>query len=362
MSLQSKIKFYFDVNDYFKHNLSEDAILQPLHMFIEPTNSCNLDCPFCDTSSLERTKKNLSIDTFKNIVDQLVDNNWHENMRITITGQGEPFINRNIPEMVVYAKKMGIENVEVINNATLLDEAMAIELIESGIDRVQFSIDSLKEEHYNILRASKKHAHSYFNDSMKNILKFLELNEQRGHKVYVSISAVLMKINIAERESFLAYWKSLPVDNVFFPALSSLQDNAPTDEAIRFEGDIKTKQICAIPWITLNVKADGDLVVCSHDYHNRYPIGNIGKDKLVDVWNNQKAKYLRKSLIDGELKYFQEIKHDCYACNNPCQGAGIPDFVSSLPTYLEKTVFGKQSEKPPFNKILLNKEIAAYAK
>ena len=80
MHLREKIKFYFDINDYFKYNLSEKNSLQPLHMFIEPTNSCNLDCPFCDTSSLERTKKQLSFKTFKNIVDQVVKNNWHKNV------------------------------------------------------------------------------------------------------------------------------------------------------------------------------------------------------------------------------------------------------------------------------------------
>jgi radical SAM protein with 4Fe4S-binding SPASM domain len=360
MSTKQQIKFYFDVYDYFKHNFSDNAALQPLHMFIEPTNTCNLDCPFCDTSSIERTKKNLSIKSFENIINQIVENNWHNNIRVTLTGQGEPFINKNIPTMTAYAKKMGIKNVEIITNATLLNEEISEQLIVSGIDRVQFSIDSIKKETYDILRPSKRSSLNYFNKCMKNILNFLYINEMHNHKVYVSISAVLMKINTSERKHFMEYWKSMPVDNIFFPPLSSLQDNSPTDEAIRFDGKIKEKPICIIPWMTLNVKADGDLVICSHDYHNRYPIGNIETDKLKDVWNNQKAKYLRKSLIDGELEYFQKIKHNCIVCNNPCQGANKEDFTSSLPTYLEKTLLKEFHKKPIHNRELLEKELKKY--
>jgi radical SAM protein with 4Fe4S-binding SPASM domain len=263
--------------------------------------------------------------------------------------------------MVEYAKNRGIQHLEIINNASLMNENIVRSIIENGIDRVQLSIDSLNKENYDVLRASKKKGHSYYKTALKNILSFLKINEEYNHKVYVSISAVQTTLNKHEQEEFQKFWNKLPIDNVYFSKLSSLQDNSPMEEAERFSGNIKEKQICVIPWITLSIKADGDIVICSHDYHNRYPIGNIEQDKLINVWNNEKAYKLRQSLIDAELDYFVDIQHDCVKCNNPCNGAGKDDFVKNIPLYMEKTVLGKFSKKEiEFDKNFLEKELEKY--
>lgn len=340
MQIKESINYYFELFDYLKHNLSEVALLPPMHIYIEPSNVCNLNCPFCATSSLDRTKKLIDMENFKRVIEQIVDNNWHTFIRVTLTGQGEPLINKNILEMISYAKAKGIKNLEIINNATLMNKKIAKEIIDAKIDRVQFSIDSLDKAKYDILRASKNKNRSFYYDAMQNILNFLKINDENGHHTYVSISSVQTSLNKHEKDEFLKFWNQLPVDNIYLSELSSLQDNSPMEEAERFTGDIKDKQICLIPWITLSVKADGNIVICSHDYHNRYPVGNIKNDKLIDVWNNEKSKKLRKSLINADLKYFIDIKHNCEKCNNPCLGFGKDDFVKNIPIRMEKTILG----------------------
>ena len=75
--------------------LKGNAIL-PLHIQLNPTNKCNLNCSFCSCS--ERDKKlELSLDEIKEIFDKFSDLGCRA---VTITGGGEPLVHPNIEEIV----------------------------------------------------------------------------------------------------------------------------------------------------------------------------------------------------------------------------------------------------------------------
>ena len=48
---------------------------QPFLMMVEPTNFCNLKCPLCPSGNgqMRRPRGNMSIDDFKQLVDQVAD-------------------------------------------------------------------------------------------------------------------------------------------------------------------------------------------------------------------------------------------------------------------------------------------------
>ncbi|MCX5807582.1 MAG: radical SAM protein [Proteobacteria bacterium] len=344
-NLREYIGFYFQMYDYIKNSFSEKTVLPPLHIYMEPINLCNLSCPFCATKNILRKKEKMDFNIFKKTIDDIVSQNWQKLIRLTLTGHGEPLLNKELPQMIKYIKKNNFLSVELITNGTILNKKISHALIESGLDRIQISIDSIKKTTYDLLRRPKRKNISFFNVTMANILYFLLLNQEHEHSVYTSISAILTSINSGERDEFMKFWQTLPVDNIAFPPLSTLQNNSPMEESLRFHGDIKSKPVCIIPWITLSVKSNGDVTICSHDFQSRYPIGNVKKDKLYELWNNEKARKLRKSLINSDIDYFVGIGHDCFACNNPCIGYGKDDFLRDLPIYMEKTVLGNLKQK-----------------
>lgn len=68
---------------------------------------------------------------------------------LSLTGQGEPLINRNISKMVEIAKKNDIaERIEIITNGSLLNKEVAKSLIEAGLDTIRISIQGLSAEKY----------------------------------------------------------------------------------------------------------------------------------------------------------------------------------------------------------------------
>lgn len=348
-NLRDYIELYFQIYDYFKNRLSEINPYQPLHIYVEPINICNLDCPFCATKMIGRKRQSLDMKIYLKTIDCLVRHGWNRFVRLTLTGHGEPLLNKNLAKMIRYAKDNGILSVELITNGTLVDAEHSHALLASGLDRIQFSIDSLNKDVYDSLRRPKIKNRSYFKVTMTNILRFLLLNEENDHSVYTSILAVSTERNRDEGNHFSEFWYSLPVDNVYLAPLSTLQNNNPMEEAIRFKGDIKGKPVCIIPWTTCTVKSNGDVTICSHDFQNSYPVGNISTDDLYQLWNNDKAKELRHALINGDVRKFVEIGHDCFSCNNPSLGCGREDFLNDLPVYMEKTVFGKLNKPRGWN-------------
>ena len=68
------------------------------------------------------------------------------------------------------------------------------------------------------------------------------------------------------------------------------------------------KTFCMFPWIHLYVNTDGEAYpCCTTKYEN--PVGNVRDNTLVELWNNDKMKEVRKKLLAGE--YVEGCKN-CY--------------------------------------------------
>jgi len=68
------------------------------------------------------------------------------------------------------------------------------------------------------------------------------------------------------------------------------------------------KTFCMFPWIHMYVNTDGEAYpCCTTKYEN--PVGNVRNNTLVELWNNDKMKEVRKKLLAGE--YVEGCKN-CY--------------------------------------------------
>lgn len=304
--LENEMKTY----SFFQSDVSPSVPYSPQMLYIEPTNACNLKCVFCARHKMHRQPQFLSLDQFKFVIDALIKENI-TTPYITITGNGEPLLNRDIFMMIRYAKEKGF-NVSIISNATLLDADKARNLIDSGVDRCQFSFDSIEKCDYEQIRRNAN-----FEKTLLNILNFLKMNKEGGFPVYVSISSVLCSLTESQQEKYLAFWKSLPVDNVYSSWLYTLQgDSGLYDEASKSICG-KAYRTCSLPWRVLSVAANGDMKACPQDFNNTYVLGNAFQNSIREIWNGEKMQKLRQALLRAKLDEFTSINHDCAKCNAP---------------------------------------------
>ena len=62
-------------------------------------------------------------------------------------------------------------------------------------------------------------------------------------------------------------------------------------------------RFCVKPYIFFEIGTDGFCYFCSRLWNDSYCIGNILEQSFEEVWNGQKAREFRQSIIDKNYKY-----------------------------------------------------------
>lgn len=114
------------------------------------TDRCNLDCLSCWQYKKKREYfDELNIQQWKEILEQAIDIGI---ITIYVGGGGEPFYRDDVlVNIIMEAKKKGI-NGELTTNGTFCDSDIIREIVASGWDSIQMSIDGDTEELQDYLR------------------------------------------------------------------------------------------------------------------------------------------------------------------------------------------------------------------
>ena len=136
----------------------------PLQIDFELNYSCNFSCEMC-TWSAENTagrgkKTWFSFEAFKEIIDEGVENGLRA---IRLNYINEPLIRKDIIKFIEYAKQAGILDIYLSTNGSLLTKKVIHELINSGLTRLQVSIDATTKETFDKIRQGGN-----FDDVIKN--------------------------------------------------------------------------------------------------------------------------------------------------------------------------------------------------
>src|SRR5262245_45009518 len=120
---------------------------QPVCVYLETTNRCNLLCTTCPRTYAElEPPADMSWELFTSIVDQIPDL-----QRAVLHGVGEPMLVRNLPRMVRYLKDRGTY-VLFNTNGTVLNERNGRALIDAGLDELRVSLDAANAKSFLAIR------------------------------------------------------------------------------------------------------------------------------------------------------------------------------------------------------------------
>lgn len=114
-------------------------------VYVEPTNTCNLNCRTCIRNTWQVPQGTMDRATFARVIDGL--SAFSPSPTVVFGGLGEPLNHPEIGAMVAQAKALG-GRVELITNCTQLTAEMSRELIAAGIDRLWVSLDGATPESF----------------------------------------------------------------------------------------------------------------------------------------------------------------------------------------------------------------------
>lgn len=259
----------------------------PPYLQIEPTSVCNYRCVFCFETDKFFTKKSngfmgqMTIDTFKKIIDQAVGNIEF----ISLASRGEPLLCKDIEEMLAYTRGKFL-NLKLNTNASLLDEKKAHAILQSGVKTLVFSADAAEEELYAKLRVG---------GSLKKVLKNIELFERirQNHYHQSTIITRVSGVKFSDEQdinSMESLWGGLvnqvafvdynPWENVYEKKSSGIDDP------------------CSDLWRRMFVWWDGKINPCDVDYRSTLMVGSLDEINIRLAWNSSKYRELRKSHLD----------------------------------------------------------------
>jgi len=118
--------------------------IEPRTVRVSLTDRCDLACVYCRPSRNDGyLEKRLDDEAWKAMVRALVQAGVR---RVRITG-GEPLLHPRVTELVAFVASMGVEDLALTTNATLL-EGLARPLRDAGLRRITVSLDSLVPERF----------------------------------------------------------------------------------------------------------------------------------------------------------------------------------------------------------------------
>lgn len=285
--------------------------LLPKRVTIETVFGCNARCPMCVIeNSTDRVKGVMPFDTFKSIVDSLVPYREHIEM-FDLFALGEPLLDRLIFDRVRYVKSRGFRRLAFSTNAQLLSWDKQIELLESGIETVIFSLDGAKKKTHETIRPRVK-----FKRVVRNILSTIRKRNAGGYKTRFIIRFIKQPKNEAEWPRYCEFWsrRISPElgDLVTYYNMHTWAGGVSTKRAIlgdRYDDRIE-RVACHHAFDNMTILADGSMPLCAEDILDpQHGLGNvIGRDP-IDVFNGaafNRIRALHRSGNKNELTSCRE--------------------------------------------------------
>lgn len=350
-------------------------------VYIEVTNTCNLDCRTCMRNVWDEPLGSMDEATFRRIEAGV--RSFSPPPLVFFGGFGEPLSHPNIISMIRRMKDTGA-SVECITNATLLNKQVIERLCFVGLDKLWVSLDGASPESYSDVRLG-----AALPDVINNMMLLRDYKEYyQFEKPHVGVAFVAMKRNIhdlpaviemgmrfgaqefsisnvlahtPELRREILYEKSMydgaynqegftplinaprmDINEVTLPALGSLIGGK---FCARFAGQEFDRLVDRCPFVekgSLSVRWDGQVSPCLPLLHSHasylddrvrrsktFSFGSVLERSLADLWNDPAYVQLRERLMRFDFspctfcnscELADENHEDCYGNLDPTCG------------------------------------------
>ena len=326
---------------------------------IETTRRCNLNCNMCYNRNQpkEGIEDNLTTNDIKNFIAQ----SKGLGAEVISLGGGEPFLRKDIFELIKCIKKNDMRSV-VFTNGLLINKETAQKIINSNLSQIYFSIDAATPDLQDYLRAKK----GSFEKSINAIKQLIALRKKSKSNLKIYFGSILMGINLHQIKELINLGEKIGIDGIAFKPVRihecEIEDNKPViklktnlkdidklwvspkqydllNEVIDYLIDYKEKNPsfiidtknylsllknyyktplnkdlnlkCNASEYSVVLDKDGNLRCCWGMRWDEY-IGNIKQDNLTDIWNSSRFRKMREKMRGCNLPCFNLLVGQTY--------------------------------------------------
>lgn len=267
-------------------------------VYLEVTNTCNLNCIHCYKEAGSPFHDELSTQEWLHIIDQLKEMGVIE---LCITG-GEPLTRDDIFSILKYGADNTME-LKLFTNGTLLSEESVRMLKDIGVGEIMVSIDGATKETHERIRGK---------NTFEKTIEAISLLTEAGMRV--RSNTTLHIHNVSELDALVSMLLDLKVQNMVFDSFMStgrgryhedmippmdigkmiaetfrkFKRKSPGTFELKFTSDVQNPDpsfsFCGIGTSMCTIKANGDVCLCPVLGDPEYTAGNIRLSPLRDLW------------------------------------------------------------------------------
>ena len=260
---------HFDaINEYVAEVESMSQLPLFAHVEIETVNRCNGTCQFCPVNKNidSRPLSKMSDNLFEKIICELEDLNYTG--RIAPFSNNEPFIDLQIIERTAFIRQhLPNARIHLFTNGTLLTLDKYLEIMKY--------LDELIIDNYN--------QDLELNDPVKSIYQYCMEHPEMIKKTDI----VLRKPN---------------------EILTTRGGDAPNRHKKISYPNVR----CSLPYRQIIIRPTGEISLCCNDPLGKCTLGDVSKERLIDIWYGERFNKIRNALLQGRGN-FEHCKY-CDTC------------------------------------------------
>ena len=313
-----------------RRNLAERLPLSaPLSIQIDPSSLCNFRCQFCPTGHPELLQQVgrgkgqvMTWALYEKLVNDIAA--FPQRLKtLSLHKDGEPLLNKRLPDMVKLARDKNIaDKIVILTNASLLTRETALALIQAGTDVVRISVEHVTSAGYK----ERTQVFGNYDRIVANVRALREERDRLQASLFICAKVIDLGFSAEELEIFARDFGPV-CDEVGRTTAqgwshSELFDfTLGTKPAVALDGQtpLKPQRIaCPFPFYTLAVNANGIVSPCPDDWTLKAQVGDANVETLTDIWNGEKMRAFRLLHLRGDRR------QNPACCNCGCV-AGVPE-------------------------------------
>jgi radical SAM protein with 4Fe4S-binding SPASM domain len=230
-------------------------------------------------------------------------------------------------------------------------------ILDSGLDHIIFSVNGTTGEVYRSV-----HGIDHFDLSVANIRHFLTRKQERRAAIMVTVQMVCLQQTLNQIGDFYRQWQRVPGVN----SVRVKKDVVAVERVEPGEGFSRKRRRnpCARLWYgPVYVETNGDVYATPGVLYKASPVGNLWRNSLSEIWNNERMQAMRRAHASGDESPFKE----CVDCSysrprlpvivggfllDPFTAGRLMPIAEKLAYWHEVPLFERFAWKSEFSRIL----------
>ena len=308
---------------YERHTRSVRVRSAPFLLLLDPASICQLQCPMCPTGLENARQVRHDRAQYRKrglmgraLFDAILDELGGQLYFVHLYNWGEPLLNPDLGYFIRRLAERGITTDTNTNLSLPLSDRAIDELVMSGIDRIEASIDGFSQESYGRYRVKGR-----FELARDNLVRLAQARDRLNSPLQLAWNYLVFRFNEHEIDAARAYCDDHGIEFVRREAALSealREEFLPTYRAgERLEGffekraqpfdpaefENRGEASCAWHYFYSVVNADGSVSPCCAPWEDDWDVGSVepGRQGFLDIWNNARYRRARADVSGHRL-------------------------------------------------------------